>query len=168
MEDVYIISTCHHPFNRKVHLDRHRFSHSENKSFECSHCPKAFRAPKAIHEHIRTVHKPKTKLCDFDGCGKKFSTIHAIHVHQRKCHSKKFLCEWLGCEHSYTTKIRLRWHMNMHKGLKQALPIGVVGGYYPPTPSLEPQTPPPPLAASEASRHFFRVFSRLIMIRNWI
>ena len=56
------------------------------------------------------------------------------------------------------------------EGIYQASPIGEGGGYYPPTPLPRASDPPRWRRAKRAAIFFgfFRVFSRLIMIRNWI
>ena len=93
------------------------FTHSDTKSFVCSQCSKAFKSPIQLRRHTNLWHKPKTIICDFDGCGTKFATKRILNIHKQN-HINKFLCEWPECENSYTTKMRLQYHMNIHKGLK--------------------------------------------------
>ena len=112
-----ICETCGKRFGSKASVKRHAFTHSDTKSFVCRHCSKAFNNPVNLRNHYNCVHKPKTMVCDFDGCGKMFATKQFLNIHKRK-HINRFLCEWPGCENSYITKTRLRWHMNIHKGLK--------------------------------------------------
>ncbi|EXJ74064.1 uncharacterized protein A1O5_02358 [Cladophialophora psammophila CBS 110553] len=80
---------CDKAFDRKVRLEEHIRSHTNERPFQCPHppCTKAFFRDSHLKHHVKSQH----------------SNIRDYH------------CSWEGCDSSFTTGTRLRRHLETHE-----------------------------------------------------
>ncbi|CAG2113762.1 unnamed protein product [Medioppia subpectinata] len=82
-------------------------------------CGKKYREKSWLRIH-KLTHLGQTYRCKADGCDQTFTTEgyfikHYLGIHE-KIHNKllQIPCEWYGCERRFTTRSKLRDHMNTH------------------------------------------------------
>ncbi|KIX98852.1 uncharacterized protein Z520_05313 [Fonsecaea multimorphosa CBS 102226] len=80
---------CVKAFNRKVRLEEHIRSHTNERPFQCPHppCMKAFFRDSHLKHHVKSQHS----------------------------NVRDYKCTWEGCESSFTTGTRLRRHIETHE-----------------------------------------------------
>ena len=106
---------CDKSFVRKAHLQRHTFSHSDERPFSCSICNSAFKVLSNLrkHEKIHAGKKPYT--CHVVDCDSAFLKKTQLYSHLLSEHavSTPFKCE--VCNTNFTTQSHLNRHtQNQH------------------------------------------------------
>jgi uncharacterized Zn-finger protein len=82
-EFVCTAQGCNKEYSTKFALQRHLYTHSGIKAFQCKYCPKSFSLLQYLqeHEHIHTKAKPF--VCGIDGCSESFRQRGKLCLHRR-------------------------------------------------------------------------------------
>jgi len=113
---AYICQFCSKGFPTRLQLEKHERQaiHTDERAFKCSRCPKGFKKKRSLENHLKT-HNPnpteERQLCK--ECGKGYSSVTALRTHEQR-HNRPFKCDL--CEKSFTSKILLEDHVNIHTG----------------------------------------------------
>ena len=108
---------CHKRFAQQTLLQRHEDTHSKtnNQTYKCPDCDKELKDITSFRKHKDKWHKPKTIICE--ECAELFATKSLLYKHKKVKHTR-YVCEWPGCDQSYASSERIKYHMNIHRGLK--------------------------------------------------
>ncbi len=100
---------------RKSNLVRHMMTHTEQRPYSCSQCPKTFIQRRHLSRHMSTHNGEKPFSCPL--CGKAFASSDYVTAHM-KTHTgqKPFRCT--VCERAFARRHHLKEHMNTHTGEK--------------------------------------------------
>ncbi|KAJ8956069.1 hypothetical protein NQ318_016521 [Aromia moschata] len=102
----------------KLHISNMHEENEEDKSHQCSECPKTFKNKFKLENHVKTVHlKLGRQICHL--CGKLFQNKEACESHYRLIHLqlKPFICDVCGSE--FGRKDYLQKHMFHHTGVSR-------------------------------------------------
>ncbi|XP_077861465.1 uncharacterized protein LOC102803175, partial [Saccoglossus kowalevskii] len=108
----HLCDVCQKVFKDKWHLQRHMFTHSDEKPFSCEACGKNFKSPVNLREH-QLIHQDKLIfICEV--CSKGFATKHQLDWHVKKYHTKAkgHRCEI--CDQHFSRNTALRVHKEVH------------------------------------------------------
>lgn len=115
----YPCSYCGKGFTKSYALTRHNLIHTGERPFPCAHCEKSFLtlSEAQLHQRIHTGERPYP--CNL--CALKFKSSSELSRHKRS-HSglkpMKPVCE--QCMKTFTSTVKLKKHMAMHKNEKTA------------------------------------------------
>ncbi|CEP64668.1 Pzf1p LALA0_S13e00254g [Lachancea lanzarotensis] len=101
---------CDQSFSRKSHLERHLFSHSEEKPYHCSVCNKGVTTKQQLRRHEIT--HTKSFKCPYDNCDESFHKHPQLRSHILSAHLQKLTCE--HCGKKFQRPYRLKAHLNKH------------------------------------------------------
>ncbi|KAL6947438.1 hypothetical protein ACO0RG_000012 [Hanseniaspora osmophila] len=108
----FVCSVCGNSYTKKVHLQRHQYTHGLKKPFSCSQCEKDFITRQQLVRHEKT----HTKSFQCEQCAESFYKHSQLRSHVAKVHNKKNLaCQECGIE--FTKPQRLHAHMEIHHPL---------------------------------------------------
>ncbi|GAA5926852.1 C2H2-type zinc finger protein [Sporobolomyces koalae] len=119
-ERPHVCPECAATFVRGTHLKAHMRSHlpESDKNYPCTEpgCDKRFWTNQHLRKHIEVMHRGKTYDCT--QCDEKFRKHHQLRAHIAAVHctpgTKPFLCDYPGCERSFTQKVHLKAHLKTH------------------------------------------------------
>lgn len=114
--------TCGKVFQKPIDLRRHIRTHTLEKPFSCTICPKAFSLKSTLQNHINHKHLANKKMHPCTVCWKEFSSRHAVITHTL-IHSnlRPFKCEY--CTTTFRTRGHLKIHQQIH--LRESRKLGV-------------------------------------------
>lgn len=123
-ERPFACEMCDKRYSRKVDLNMHQRSHSNDKRYKCPHCGETFLHWSTRKNHIARIHtgeKPFT--CEV--CGKKFSESSHYYPHiRRHAGVTNYACEL--CDRKFVTVSCKQIHMLTHTDAKN-FPCDVCG-----------------------------------------
>jgi len=95
---------------------------SAQARFKCPHCSKTFPSSTRFHKHLNTHSDLRLYRCTVQDCGKAYKrqchlTRHLTRHLQEKDQPESFVCNFPGCQKSFTTLTRLQRHAVVHEGL---------------------------------------------------
>ncbi|EAA12990.4 AGAP011418-PA, partial [Anopheles gambiae str. PEST] len=101
-----------------AHLNHHLLSHTKERRFPCTYCPRAFSRSSLLKVHVETVHLKKTaKSCEL--CDRSFSykSSYTIHMKHGRVHSNEqpFACRY--CPKRFKSPNAHRAHELIHQGV---------------------------------------------------
>lgn len=115
---------CGRRFTLKATLQAHALTHSQDKTFTCDVCQKAFKSAVSLHTHHKTVHNPKPQagtakpsayLCSH--CGKVFRYLRWMLKHFCEARGvKRFQCQ--TCRKKFERRQQLEVHSRIHTGIR--------------------------------------------------
>lgn len=74
---------CKKEYSTKFALQRHLYTHSGIKAFQCKYCSKWFSLEQFLQEHEYTHTKAKPFVCGIDGCTESFRQRGKLCLHRR-------------------------------------------------------------------------------------
>jgi uncharacterized Zn-finger protein len=74
---------CLKEYSTKFALQRHLYTHSGIKAFQCRYCSKRFSLQQYLQEHEHTHTKAKPFVCGIDGCTDSFRQRGKLCLHRR-------------------------------------------------------------------------------------
>jgi len=105
---------CFKVFRFKSEIERHIFTHSESRPFLCTYegCERAFKRTNALQNHIRSQHTGEASLrCPFPGCEMSFTTTAKLRYHKAlHLDEKPYKCSFPGCDRAFVTFSQLKQH----------------------------------------------------------
>ncbi|KAL6950732.1 hypothetical protein ACO0QE_000013 [Hanseniaspora vineae] len=105
----FVCPHCGNSYTKKLHLQRHQYTHGLKKPFSCSQCEKDFITRQQLVRHEKT----HTKSFQCEHCAESFYKHSQLKSHVAKIHNKKNLtCQECGIE--FTKPQRLHAHMEIH------------------------------------------------------
>ncbi|XP_044729820.1 zinc finger protein 501-like isoform X3 [Chrysoperla carnea] len=111
----YDCEKCGKSFKQKSHLQRHHFTHVEDKPIKCDECGKRFKHPEGLKEHSRK-HLPPQENNQYkcDVCNKMLISANGLLYH-KKMHegTYEYICEVCGAK--CRTQQNLAGHRLMHQ-----------------------------------------------------
>ncbi|XP_039960356.1 uncharacterized protein LOC120774692 [Bactrocera tryoni] len=115
--------------NLMCHLKRH----TNQREYQCAHCPKKFFDGATMRVHERSHTKSRPYVCD--QCGASYATGSKLNQHlKRHSGQRDFTCEL--CDKAFYTAFECERHMRTHMNIREKVcPIcgrdfGVGSGYY--------------------------------------
>lgn len=107
------VHDCKYAGKEKHYLARHMKRHAKEKLLTCGSCPKMFREPNDLDEHIR---EHMELVCSI--CSKMFESQNEIIAHGKACKkSKLFSCKL--CTKKFKQRHKLIEHRAVHKDLSK-------------------------------------------------
>lgn len=101
---------CESSFTKKIHLERHLYTHTDERPFYCSFCGKGLITRQQLKRH--EVTHTKSFNCEYEGCNESFykhpqlrAHILAVHLQSLKCHE---------CNKCFQRPYRLKNHIAKH------------------------------------------------------
>lgn len=114
---LYVCVTCGKRYTASSTLRVHTKTHSGEKPYACQHCPKSYTRPKYLRMHS-LVHtgqeRPRPFLCNYINCDRSFSTKHSLLVHIAHAHSAERPHKCNICLKGFATTSGLRDHRESH------------------------------------------------------
>lgn len=111
---VCTMDDCYKVFRFKSEIERHIFTHSESRPFVCTYegCERAFKRTNALQNHIRSQHTGEASLrCPFPGCDLSFTTTAKLRYHKAlHLDEKPYKCSFPGCGRAFVTFSQLKQH----------------------------------------------------------
>ncbi len=117
-----LFTGCEKTFRFKSDMKRHTIIHTKDRPYFCSTCKKNFKRPDALKNHKQTHNQDYFYYCTEPGCNALFRQMNALQYHLLKNNSKRFVCDFSGCQKSFFTLQHLEQHQNAesHKKLISA------------------------------------------------
>lgn len=136
---------CHKEFRNHSRMAKHQMIHLANRpNFRCSQCDRVYLTKQALKVHVDSKHRQSGVHCDT--CGKVFAIAKALEIHKRyhnrdfpyscdlcdrrfaqrshltvhqqvKHSGSRFICEFPGCQKSFTSSSSLRNHECTHTAM---------------------------------------------------
>ncbi|OAP63640.1 hypothetical protein AYL99_02867 [Fonsecaea erecta] len=115
---------CDKAFDRKVRLEEHIRSHTNERPFTCPHppCTKAFFRDSHLKHHVKSQHSNiRDYKCTWEGCDSSFTTGTRLRRHLETHEAKeKFRCRgYPGCDQTFRKQETLDRHvLSVHHNIK--------------------------------------------------
>ncbi|XP_049879132.1 zinc finger protein 782-like [Pectinophora gossypiella] len=113
----FVCVTCGKRYTAKSTLMMHMNTHSGEKKFACPHCPKTYTRASYLRAHT-LVHtgqaRPRPFLCNYINCDRSFSTKHSLLVHIAHTHKTERPHKCDTCLKGFATASGLKDHMDSH------------------------------------------------------
>ncbi|XP_043652670.1 zinc finger protein 32 isoform X1 [Drosophila teissieri] len=136
---------CQKEFRNHSRMAKHQLIHLDNRpSFRCNQCDRVYLTKQALKVHVDSKHRQSGLHCDM--CGKVFAIAKALEIHKRyhtrdfpyscdlcdrrfaqrshltvhqqvKHSGSRFICEFPGCQKSFTSSSSLRNHECTHTAM---------------------------------------------------
>lgn len=114
---LYVCVTCGKRYTARSTLIMHAKTHSGEKPFACPHCPKTYTRAFYLKVHS-LVHsgqeRPRPFLCNYINCDRSFSTKHSLLVHIAHAHSIERPHKCNICLKGFATSSGLNDHRESH------------------------------------------------------
>ncbi|KAL3234641.1 Transcription factor IIIA [Nakaseomyces bracarensis] len=101
---------CDACFTKKVHLERHIYTHTDERPFHCSFCNKGLITKQQLKRHEIT--HTRSFQCDYDGCNEAFYKHPQLRAHILSVHLQKLTCP--HCKKNFQRPYRLKNHIAKH------------------------------------------------------
>ncbi|KIW83442.1 hypothetical protein Z517_02687 [Fonsecaea pedrosoi CBS 271.37] len=115
---------CDKAFDRKVRLEEHIRSHTNERPFQCPHppCTKAFFRDSHLKHHVKSQHSNiRDYKCTWEGCDSSFTTGTRLRRHLETHEAKeRFRCRgYPGCDQTFRKQDTLDRHiLSVHHNIK--------------------------------------------------
>jgi len=113
---------CEKTFRFRSDMKRHTLIHTRDRPYICQTCKKEYKRPDALRNHMQTHNQNTIYSCTESGCNAQFRQINALQCHLLKHNSKRFVCDFEGCQKSFFTFQHLEQHQSAeyHQKLTQS------------------------------------------------
>ncbi|KIW23088.1 uncharacterized protein PV07_11314 [Cladophialophora immunda] len=115
---------CDKAFDRRVRLEEHVRSHTNERPFQCPHppCTKAFFRDSHLKHHVKSQHSNiRDYHCTWEGCASSFTTGTRLRRHLETHEAKeRFRCRgYPGCDQTFRKQETLDRHiLSVHHNIK--------------------------------------------------
>lgn len=101
---------CDAAFTKKMHLERHLYTHTDERPFHCSYCNKGLITRQQLKRHEIT--HTKSFKCEYQGCEESFYKHPQLRAHILSVHLQKLICP--HCQKNFQRPYRLKNHIAKH------------------------------------------------------
>lgn len=101
---------CDAAFTKKVHLERHLYTHTDERPFHCSYCNKGLITRQQLRRH--EVTHTKSFNCEYEGCEESYYKHSQLRAHILSVHLQKLTCP--QCSKKFQRPYRLKNHISKH------------------------------------------------------
>lgn len=114
---LYVCVTCGKRYTARSSLMVHVKTHNGEKPYACPYCPKSYTRPKylKVHSLVHTgQERPRPFLCNYINCDRSFSTKNSLLVHIAHAHSTERPYKCTICQKGFATASGLNDHRESH------------------------------------------------------